>query len=185
LVSLSLSFRIGSVNKAPAGKPRQRTLPYFSVNASLGVTLVGFYMLFGACLVPINIYAHAPAFLMGFRLSGWQAGAFFAVLCLLDAAIGFHLLTRAPWSRMAAICFFAFRIANTLATFAFPVSRAHFEQAVLLTQRAMNPGAAPEASRLWLGAVTEIGVMTAAIWFLGRNRAAFLPAGSVTGRQDG
>lgn len=175
MIGLSFPFRVGSGNKAPADKPRQRTLRS-SANTSLGVTLVGFYMLFGACLVPINVYAHAPAFLMSFRLSGWQAGAFFAIMCLLDAAIGFHLLRRASWSRMAAICFFAFRIVNTFATFAFPVSRSHFEQAVWLTQRAMKSGSAPEASRIWLGAVTEICLMAAAIWFLGRNRAAFRPS---------
>jgi len=135
--------------------------------------------------MPVNMYAHAPAFLMSFSLYGWQAGAFFAAMCLLDAAIGFNLLTMAPWSRMAAICFFAFRIANTSATFAVSGSRARFEQAVLLTQRATRLGtAAPQASRIWLGAVIEICIMAAASCFLARNKAAFRPMDSLADGKD-
>jgi len=44
----------------------------------LSISAIGLYMLFGACLMPINIFMHAPAFLMGFDFRGWEATSFFS-----------------------------------------------------------------------------------------------------------
>ena len=82
----------------------------------LSITAVGLYMLFGACLMPINISTHAPAFLLGTDFRGWPAVLFFLAIGTLDAGIGIGLLRFASWSRMAAIYFF-FRILNTAITF--------------------------------------------------------------------
>jgi hypothetical protein len=141
-------------------------------------------MLFGASLMPINMYAHAPAFLMSFILEGRLAGAFFAAICLLDAMIGIALLRLAPWSRIAAIYFFVFRIANTSAAFIAHGSRLRFEQSVLLTQHAMRFRRAPTPLQLWLGAAIEISILAGAIWFLAQSKAAFRPAGSHFAQED-
>jgi hypothetical protein len=153
-----------------------------NIHKPLGIALVGLYMLFGACLMPVNMYAHAPAFLMSFTLSGWTAGAFFAAICLLDAAIGINLLSMTPWSRTAAIWFFAFRIANTAATVVVPGSRLRFEQSVWLTSGRL--ASAPGSSHIWFGVAIEICIMVLALWFLATNKAAFLPAGSPPGGKD-
>src|SRR5438445_4357978 len=110
--------------------------------------LIGLYMLFGACLMPINIFLHAPAFLMGADFTGWEATVFFLLLGTLDAVIGIALLRLAPWSRMAAIYFFVFKGANTLLTFVFPGSRARFEEGLKTMRAARGQHSAPP-SAVW------------------------------------
>ena len=180
-ISNSISKLIASVKQS---KTPHETFSPGRVRQPVGVTLIGLYMLFGACLMPVNMYAHAPAFVFGFSLHASPAGAFFAAMCLLDAAIGFNLLMLVWWSRIAAIWFFAFRIANTCATLLVSNSRHRFEQSVLLAQRATGLGPVPTALRIRIGALIEICIMTVAICVLLRNKASFLSAGSPAAGED-
>lgn len=141
-------------------------------------TIIGFYMLFGACLMPINIYLHGPAFLMSVEFRGWKAAAFFVAMGTLDAAIGSGLLRLARWSRIAAIYFFAFRMANTFVTFSFPESRARFEEGVDAMQAALGQQAA-RRSPIWFGPAVELSVMAVILWFLLARKEVFDAPGSV------
>lgn len=158
--------------------PRQSVFSPWRVQKPFGITIIAFYMLFGACLMPINIRAHAPAFLMGLSFQGWRAAAFFVAMGMADALIGLGLLRLAPWSRMAAIYFFLFRAANLLVTFLVPGSRMRFEQGVLLTRRSLGLGSAPRHSPIWFGPAFELAVMALVLWCLATRKAAFAPPGS-------
>jgi hypothetical protein len=153
--------------------PRQSALSAWWVQKPLSITVIAFYMLFGACLMPINIRAHAPAFLMGFDFHGSRAAAFFAAMGVADALIGLGVLRLAPWSRIAAIYFFLFRAANMSFTFLVPASRMRFEQGVLLTQQSLGLGSAPRHSPIWFGPAFELTAMALAIWFLLTRKRAF------------
>jgi hypothetical protein len=144
------------------------------VQKPLSITVIGLYMLFGACLMPINIFTHAPAFFMGVDFGGSRAIAFFAAMGTLDAVIGMGLLRFAAWSRVVAIYFFLFRIGNTLLTFSLPGSRARFEEAIALMQAAMGRKFAPR-SPIWFGGVIELAAMALVLWFLFSRKSAFLP----------
>jgi hypothetical protein len=151
----------------------------------LSITAAGLYMLFGACLMPINIWKHAPAFLLGADFRGWPAVLFFLAIGTLDAGIGIGLLRFAPCSRMAAIYFFFFRIINTAITFLLPGSRARFEDGVAAVEASLGRAAAPHPP-LWFGAVLELGVMGLVLWVLVTTKAAFLRAeGRSEGRSEG
>jgi hypothetical protein len=141
----------------------------------LSITAVGLYMLFGASLMPINISTHAPAFLLGADLRYWPAVFFFLALGTLDAGIGIGLLRFAPWSRMAAIYFFFFRILNTAITFLLPGSRARFEDGVAAVAVSLGRAGAPHPP-LWFGALLELGVMGLVLWLLLTSKAAFVRA---------
>ena len=130
-------------------------------------------MLFGACLMPINIFTHAPAFLMGADFTGWEAAVFFLALGTLDAVIGIGLLKLATWSRILAIYFFLFRLINTLVTFLLPVSRARFEEWIAVMQRSMGAASAPR-SPIWFGPAFEVSLMAVVLWFLFTRKEAFL-----------
>ena len=112
--------------------------PTSSAPRPLSITAVGLYMLFGACLMPINIWTHAPAFLLGADFRDWPAVLFFLAIGTLDTGIGIGLLRFAPWSRMAAIYFFLFRILNTAITFLLPGSRARFEDGVAAVEASLG-----------------------------------------------
>jgi len=135
---------------------------------------IGIYMLFGACLMPINIsFAKlAPAFLMGIAFTGWKAVVFFLAMAALDAAIGIGLLRLAAWSRTAAIYFFVFRMANLFVTFSFPGSRARFEEGIEAMQSALGSHSA-RRSPIWFGPVFEFALMAAILWILLTNKKAF------------
>jgi len=139
----------------------------------LSITVIGLYMLFGACLMPINILMHAPAFLMGADFTGWEATVFFLALGTLDAVIGIGLLRLATWSRILAIYFFLFRIINTLVTFWLPGSRARFEEWIAVMQRSMGAASTPR-SPIWFGPAFEVSLMAVVLWFLFTRKEAFL-----------
>lgn len=139
----------------------------------LSVTAAGLYMLFGACLMPINILTHAPAFLLGADFRGWSAALFFVAIGTLDAGIGIGLLRFAAWSRMAAIYFFIFRILNTAITFLVPGSRERFAEGVAAVETSLGRGAGSHPP-LWFGAVLELGVMGLVLWILLMSKAAFV-----------
>lgn len=141
-------------------------------------TVIGFYMLFGACLMPVNIYLHAPAFLMSVDFRGWKAAAFFVAMGTLDAVIGIGLLRLARGSRIAAIYFFAFRMANTALTFLLPGSRARFEEGVDAMQAALGQQAA-RRSPIWFGPAFELALMAVILWFLLARKEAFVAQGSL------
>lgn len=149
--------------------------PISSAPRPLSITAVGLYMLFGACLMPINISTHAPAFLLGADFTDWPAVLFFLAIGTLDAGIGIGLLRFAPWSRMAAIYFFLFRILNTAITFLLPGSRARFRDGVAAVEASLGRAGAPYPP-LWFGAVLELGVMALVLWFLLTSKAAFVRA---------
>lgn len=138
----------------------------------LSITVIGLYMLFGACLMPINIYTHGPAFLMGKDFRGWSAVAFFVAMGTLDAAIGIGLLRFARWSRIAAIYFFVFRIINTSVTFLLPASRARFEEGVEALRASLGQQTVQRAP-IWFGPALELCVMAVVLWFLFARKEAF------------
>jgi hypothetical protein len=150
-------------------------VPTSSTPRPLSITAVGLYMLFGACLMPINIWRHAPAFLLGVDFRDWPAVLFFLAIGTLDAGIGIGLLRFAPWSRMAAICFFCFRILNTAITFLLPGSRARFEDGVAAVEASLGRAAASHTP-LWFGVVLELSVMGLVVWLLVTTKAAFVRA---------
>jgi hypothetical protein len=138
----------------------------------LSITVTGLYMLFGACLMPINIYTHGPASMMGMDFRGWRAAAFFVAMGTLDAAIGISLLRLARWSRISAIYFFVFRIVNTSVTFLVPASRSRFEEGVATMRATLGQQPAP-GSPAWFGPAAELCVMAVVLWFLIARKAAF------------
>jgi hypothetical protein len=129
-------------------------------------------MLFGASLMPINIYTHGPAFLMGVDFRGWPAIVFFAGMGTLDAVIGIGLLRLVRWSRIAAIYFFLFRIFNTWVTFLLPQSRERFEEGVAAMRTTLGERTTP-GSPMWFGPALELCVIAAAVWFLFGRKEAF------------
>ena len=149
-------------------------MPTSSAPRPLSITAVGLYMLFGACLMPINISAHAPAFLLGADFRDWPAVLFFLAIGALDAGIGIGLPRFAHWGRMAAIYFF-FRILNTAITFLLPGSRARFEDGVATAEASLGRAGTPHPP-LWFGAALELGVMGLVLWLLITSKAAFLRA---------
>ncbi len=160
------SFREASVDTM--AEPRART--------PLSLTAIGLYMLFGACLMPINILMHAPAFLMGLDFRGWKAAAFFLAMGTLDAGIGIGVLRLAAWSRIAAIYFFWFRMANMFVTFSLPGSRARFEGSVAAMQAALGQQSRPR-DPIWFGPVFELSLMGLVLWVLLTRREAFAARG--------
>lgn len=154
---------------------KEAMVPDRRVQKPWSPTAIGLYMLFGACLMPVNIYLHAPAFLMGVDFRGWKAAAFFVAMGTLDAVIGIGLLRLARWSRIAAIYFFVFRMANTFVTFSLPASRARFEEGVDAVQAALGQQAA-RRSPIWFGPAVELSLMALILWFLLAQKEGFLRA---------
>ena len=150
----------------------EKKIPESRGQSPLSVTAIGLYMLFGACLMPVNIYLHGPAFFLGVEFHGWKATVFFLAMGALDAVIGIGLLRLASWSRSAAIYFFVFRIVNTSVTFLVPGSRARFEEGIDAMQAVLGQQAT-RRSPIWFGPAVELSLMAAILWFPLRRGEAF------------
>ena len=142
------------------------------IRRPLSITVIGIYMLFGASLMPSNIYRGSPAFFMGVVLRGWLAAVFFSAIGTFDAVLGIGLLRLSPWSRMAAIYFFVFRIVNTSLALLVPGSRAHFEEGIDVVRA--SRGRPPLSSgMIWLGVGVSLFLMVVVLRFLIARKEAF------------
>ena len=149
----------------------------------LSISIIAWASIIGAASCVFTILLGAPAFLFGAIFTGWTAGVIYALFGALSLYIGKGLLDLRERARVVAIAWFGFSFVHMSLVTLVPSLR----QRMLDMQRAFelergldryqkNPIALDQGMFTnVLLAFTAILVATA-IWFLVRNRAAFVRA---------
>ena len=141
----------------------------------LSVTIIAWTSLFGGASCVLGALTRIPAFLFGATFTGWTAGVIYAVFGALSLFIGKGLLELREEARILAIGWFGFSVVHAgLVTLVPSLRRRLIESQGALTQN--QPNAIPfdqGAMMNWVFAFAVI-VAATAIWFLIRNRGAFV-----------
>jgi hypothetical protein len=143
----------------------------------ISITFIAFACIFGGVSCLFAILARAPAFLFGASFNGWTAGVIYAVFAAVSLFIGKGLLDLREEARILAIGWCGFWLVHASLVTLVPPLR----QRMLELQRAMvatdkTPTPFDPGMLTNLGFAFTVTMAAAAIWFLIRNRAAFVGA---------
>jgi len=143
----------------------------------VSITIIAVALIFGGVSCLFAILARAPSFLFGVSFSGWTAGVIYAIFAAVSMFIGKGLLDLREEARILAIGWCGFWLVHlSLVTLVPPLRQRMLElqRAMLETQKTPTPFDLGMLANVSF-AVTVI-MVAAAIWFLIRNRTAFVGA---------
>jgi hypothetical protein len=143
----------------------------------LSITIIAWALIVGgtSCLFPALM--RTPGFLFGAIFNGWTAGVFYAFFAALSLYVGKGLLDLREQARVLAIGWFGFSFVHlSFITLVPPVRQRMLELERTLTQDQPNPIAFDQGMLMNVILGFSAIVAASAIWFLIRNRAAFVRA---------
>ena len=143
----------------------------------MSITVIAWALIVGTASCLFLIPTHMPVFLFGAIFNGWIAGVIYALFAALSLYIGKGLLDLRERARVLAIGWFGFWFVHmALVTLVPSLRQRMLELQRALVQNQPNPIAFDQGmmTNVMLG-FTAI-VVASAIWFLIRNRAAFVRA---------
>jgi len=147
----------------------------------VSISVIGWYLVITGLLAPLSLALHVPMMMLWFLLKGRAASTVMISMGLLQIVMGIALLKLRGWSRILAICYFAFIAFNSLVMVVVPRAHATYQQVADEVQSkfevSINSGAAPVIPRvpLWIGLIFSLPLQGVILWFLVRNKAAFAP----------
>jgi hypothetical protein len=141
----------------------------------LSITIIGWTAIVGAASLLLWIPTRLPVFLFGAVFNGWIAGFIYGLFAALSLYIGKGLLDLRERARILAIAWFGFGFVHMSVVTLVPSVR----QRMLALQRTLEqnqPNPIPfDQIKLMNVTVAFTAILVAtAIWFLIRNRAAFV-----------
>ena len=141
----------------------------------LSITIIAWVSILGGASSVFAILARAPAFLFGATFNGWTAGVIYAVFGALSLFIGKGLLDLREEARVLAIGWFGFSFVHGSLIMLVPSLRQRvFELQRAIAQNQKTPVAFDQGMFLNVTFGFSVIVVASAIWFLIRNRAAFV-----------
>jgi len=177
-----------SLYQTPASQPAQS--PSLAATPSLlsvpgrpvSITIIGWYLLVGALLIPMNLFLRTPAVLMVSIVTGWPAMVYFLALLGTHVYIGLGLLRLQPAARLVGIAYFVFAFVNSAVFFLAPGAMARMTKLLEVQQslfpwiRSM-PGANPYPVDvrpfMLVGGLGGLILVLVPLCFLVINRQAF------------
>ena len=141
----------------------------------LSITIIGWTAIVGAASLLLWIPTRLPVFLFGAVFNGWIAGVIYALLAALSLYVGKGLLDLRERARILAIAWFGFGFVHMSVVTLVPSVR----QRMLALQRTLEQNQ-PNPIPFDQGMLTNLTLafsailVATAIWFLIRNRAAFV-----------
>ena len=145
----------------------------------LSITIIGWVSILGVASCLFAILTRTPAFLFGAIFNGWIAGVIYAVFAAISLYIGKGLLDLRERARVLAIGWFGFGFVHlSLVTLVPSLRQRMLELERALAQNQPNPIAFDQGMMTNVILAFTAIVAASAIWFLIRNRAAFVRAES-------
>jgi hypothetical protein len=141
----------------------------------LSITIIAWASILGALSSLFPILARVPVFLFGAIFNGWIAGVIYALFGALSLYIGKGLLDLRERARVLAIGWWGFGFVHlTIVTLVPSLRQRMFELQRTLEQNQPNP--IPLDQGMLRNVILAFSVIfgITAIWFLIRNRAAFV-----------
>jgi hypothetical protein len=143
----------------------------------LSITIIAWVSILGGASCVFAILARGPAFLFGATFNGWTAGVIYAVFGALSLFIGKGLLDLREEARVLAIGWFGFSFVHGSLIALVPSLRQRmFELQRAIAQNQKTPIAFDQGNFMNVIFAFSAIVLAGAIWFLIRNRAAFVRA---------
>ena len=143
----------------------------------LSITLIAWATIVGAASLLFPILGRMPVFLFGAIINGWIAVVIYAFFAALSLYIGKGLLDLRERARVVAIGWFTFSLVHVSLVALVPSLRQRmFELQRSVVQNQPNP--IPFDQGVFTNVLLGLAAIMAAIaiWFLIRNRAAFVRA---------
>ena len=143
----------------------------------LSITIIGWASIIGAAFGFFPILARLPVFLFGAVFNGWIAGVIYGFFVALSLYIGKGLLDLRERARILAIGWWAFGFVHLIVVTLVPsVRQRMFELQRTIEQPQPNPIPFDQGAFTYvlLAFSAILGAVT--IWFLIRNRSAFVRA---------
>ena len=173
--------------------PPQAAVPFPLPSSSqrlrpLSITVISWILLVGAPFIPLSLLINhalfpklqSPAPVLGFLLFGRPAFAYFLALAIAQAAAAAAMLKLKPWGLHSTIALQILHLLNTLLVIAIPSNRRRYQEAIEASLSAMNPNLHNSHSSLfipaWTGFIIGICMVAVYLFFLLRDRQAFLSA---------
>jgi hypothetical protein len=143
----------------------------------LSITIIAFAFILGGVSCLFAILARAPAFLFGASFNGWSAGVIYAIFAALSMFIGKGLLDLREEARILAIGWCGFWLVHGgLVTLVPPLRRRMLDLQLAMVPNQKTPAPFDPGMLTNLSFALTVIMVAAAIWFLIRNRAAFVGA---------
>jgi len=154
-------------------------LPEAAPRRPLSITVIGWWSIVGSLSCLFLILARMPVFLFGAIFNGWTAGVIYLLFGALSVYIGKGLLDLRERVRILAIAWFGFSFVHlSLVTLVPSLRQRMFAMQREFAQNQPNPIPFDQAMMTSV-MLAFVGIMVAAaIWFLMRDRAAFVRAES-------
>jgi hypothetical protein len=141
------------------------------------ISVIAWATIIGGAISLYGILTRMPVFLFGAMIDGWTAGIIYAFFGAIALFIGKGLLDLRERARILAIGWFVFSIVHMgLVTLVPPWRERMFEMQRALTSDQPNPIPFDQGMLMNVSFALAAIVVAIAIWFLMRNRAAFVPA---------
>jgi hypothetical protein len=145
----------------------------------LSISIIGWTAIVGGvgCLLWIPI--RLPAFLFGATFTGWTAGVIYGLFGALSVYIGKGLLDLRERARLLAIGWFVFGFVHMCVVTLVPsVRQRMFEMQRTLAPNQQYPTQLNQGMMMYFSVAFGAILAAVAIYFLNRNRAAFVRADS-------
>jgi hypothetical protein len=142
----------------------------------LSVLVIAWHLLFGSVACFVCTWLPFPATLFSFTITGWTAKAVYLLLGLSQLWLGAGLLQLRPLSRILTIGFSIFAALNCLSLVLLPGAAARLTKGVADLPASMHEWPLAIPLPLVPVGLTMALLCSVPIWFLVRNRSAFVKA---------
>lgn len=143
----------------------------------LSITVIAWFSIIGGASALFPIVTRLPAFLFGATFNGWTAGVIYALFGAISLYIGKGLLDLQERARVFAIGWLGFGLVHTsIVVLVPPLRHRMLEMQRGLEQNQPNPFPFDQGLFTTVMLAFTAAITVTAIWFLIRNRAAFVRA---------
>jgi hypothetical protein len=141
----------------------------------LSVSVIGWYLLISSLFLAVPAVIRLPAFVLGVVVTGWAGLAVYTVLAAAQVILGAGLLRLRELARVGAIVYFCWMALNSVVTWALPGYEAKMQRMLREMPRLFPAGAPAQMPQpMWVFMLMGIAFMAIPVWFLVRQRAAFV-----------
>jgi hypothetical protein len=141
----------------------------------LSVSLIGWYLLISSLFLAVPAVIRLPAFVFGAVVTGWAGLAVYTIFAATQVVLGAGLLRLREPARVGAIVYFCLMALNSMVTWALPGYEAKMQRMLREMPRLFPAGTPAQMPQpMWVLMLMGIAFMAIPVWFLVRQRAAFV-----------
>jgi hypothetical protein len=147
----------------------------------LSTSVIGWFLLIGSLFFAVAAVVRLPAFVFGVVITGWGGLAVYTVFAAAQIFLGTGLLHLQEQARIGSIGYFCLTALSSILNVAPPGLEAKMQILQREMPKFFPTGAAAQMPQPgWVFALMRVAIAAVPVWFLVRQRAAFVkvaPAG--------